>query len=128
MKDQINCRPTNVKRPKDLQSTTLMVKGGKYISYTNIERSDIKDFPKVSSPAHKKFNYQCFDKSEFTCSGSSISRYFTVEEKFGFFFAFNITELWQTTSDTLTSCFLNVKMMLKIVKYVCIRPTKRQIA
>ena len=36
----------------------------------------------------------CFE-IDLTCSGSSISRYFTVEEKFGFFLAFSITELWK---------------------------------
>ena len=48
---QINWQPTNVKRPKDLQSTTLMVSGGQYISYKTIERSVIS-----------------FSKNVFTCS------------------------------------------------------------
>ena len=43
-----------------LQSSTLIVSGGQYIS----------------------------------CSGSSRSRYLTIEEKFGFFFALRIIELW----------------------------------
>jgi hypothetical protein len=38
-----------------------------------------------------------------SCSGSSMSRNFTVEEKFGFFLALRMTELWMTWPPHSTS-------------------------
>ena len=71
------CVPTRVNRPKDLHDENMQINRIKLLylqSTTRIERGG----------------------QYISCSGNSMSKNFTVLEKFGFLFASRITELWKS--------------------------------
>ena len=73
------CVPTKVNRPKDLHDENIKINCIKLLHLQSTTRID-RGGQYVS------------------CSGNSMSKNFTVLEKFGFLFASRMTELWKSQS------------------------------
>ena len=71
------CVPTKVNRPKDLHES-------EYANQPNLLDLNLQSTTRIERGGQY-----------ISCSGNSISKNFTVLEKFGFLFASKMTELWK---------------------------------